>query len=836
MTASENVIPTVTLTIDGVTVTVPQGTLVIRAAEQVGIEIPRFCDHPLLAPAGACRQCLVEVATPGPDGTMRQMQGPPGRMKPQASCTLVASEGMEVRTQHTSPGAEKAQRGVMELLLINHPLDCPVCDKGGECPLQNQAMSVGRSESRFADQGMTKRTFEKPIPLSPQILLDRERCIVCQRCTRFADEVAGDAFISLVERGAQQQIGIAPEAPFLSYFAGNTVQICPVGALTSVDYRFRARPFDLVSTESVAEHDACGAAIRVDHRRGKVVRRLAGNDPAVNTEWISDKDRFAFSYTRASRRITHPWVRDLPAEGSGRRSRGELRPASWPEAIARAATALQAGPVGVLTGGRMPVEDAFAWSKFARTVLRTDDVDFRSRPHSAEEAWFLSRFVAGRLAETQVPTYADLEAADTVVLVGLDPEDEAGTLFLRLRTAVKGYGTRVVALAPFTTRGLAKLDADVHHVVPGREAALLATLDDHLASPQSSGVSLGRGDVVLVGERLATSPGALVAVTELVARTGARLAWVPRRAGDRGAVEAGLLPGLLPGGRHLEAAADRALIGAAFGDLPEQVGRDLTGIVAAARAETITSLLVGGVDPDDTPDPSGFRTAVAKATHVVSLELAWSDVALAADVVLPVAPVTEREGTFLTWDARERGFEQIFDVPGSLPEWRVLSEIATALGRPLGWENVDQLQEEIAALGGAAAPTGVVAAPPLPAPDAGGGHFVLATHRQLVDHASLLAGQDALLATMRPAVVAMSTTDLDRLGVTPGDLVDVAGDRGAWTLPCAVADLPDGVVWIPTRSHGRGVWAELAAPGQGVDVRPARVASPVVSPDQEVSA
>ena len=233
----------VTLTIDGVQVSVPKDTLVIRAAEQVGVQVPRFCDHPLLAPVGACRQCLVDVPDAG-NGR--------GFPKPQASCTLPVAEGMVVNTQATSPVADKAQQGIMEFLLVNHPLDCPVCDKGGECPLQNQAMSNGRAESRFAEGGGVKRTFPKPINLSPQILLDRERCIVGQRCTRFSAEIAGDPFIALVERGAQQQIGVADDAPFLSYFAGNTIQICPVGALTSEAYRFRSRPFDLVSTPSVA--------------------------------------------------------------------------------------------------------------------------------------------------------------------------------------------------------------------------------------------------------------------------------------------------------------------------------------------------------------------------------------------------------------------------------------------------------------------------------------------------------------------------------------------------------------------------------------------------------
>src|SRR5688500_13390149 len=332
----------VTLTIDGVSVSVPKDTLVIRAAEQVGVQIPRFCDHPLLAPVGACRQCLVDVPDAG-NGR--------GFPKPQASCTLPVAEGMVVNSQATSEVADKAQQGIMEFLLINHPLDCPVCDKGGECPLQNQAMSNGRGESRF--EGV-KRTFPKPINISAQVLLDRERCVLCARCTRFSEQIAGAPFIALIERGALQQVGIYEKEPFESYFSGNTIQICPVGALTSADYRFRSRPFDLVSTPSIAEHDSCGSAIRVDHRRGKVMRRLAGDDPDVNEEWITDKDRFAFRYGDLEDRLTRPLVRDGNV----------LRPASWAEAIDVAVQGLQAAgnSVGVLTGGRLTLEDAYGYS------------------------------------------------------------------------------------------------------------------------------------------------------------------------------------------------------------------------------------------------------------------------------------------------------------------------------------------------------------------------------------------------------------------------------------------------------------------------------------------
>src|SRR5947207_5481927 len=328
----------VKLTIDGIEVEAPKGALVIRVAEQLGIAIPRFCDHPLLAPAGACRQCLVEVE---------------GQRKPVASCTQTVMDGMVVRTQRTSEVAAKAQEGIMEFLLINHPLDCPMCDKGGECPLQNQPMSSGRTDTRFHD---VKRTYEKPIPISTQVLLDRERCVLCQRCTRFSDEIAGDPSIDLMDRSAAEQINTFTGDPFQSYFSGNTVQICPVGALTGTQYRFRSRPFDLVPSPSVCEHCSAGCDMRTDWRRGKVLRRLAGDDPEVNEEWNCDKGRWGFQYARATERLVNPLVRDAKTN--------LLREASWPEALARAAEGLRAAKeaqgVGVLTGGRLTAEDAYA--------------------------------------------------------------------------------------------------------------------------------------------------------------------------------------------------------------------------------------------------------------------------------------------------------------------------------------------------------------------------------------------------------------------------------------------------------------------------------------------
>lgn len=785
----------VTCTIDDVEVSVPKGTLVIRAAELVGTEIPRFCDHPLLEPVGACRQCLVEVPDAG-NGR--------GFPKPQASCTLEVAPGMVVRTQVTSPVAEKAQHGTMELLLVNHPLDCPVCDKGGECPLQNQAMSHGRGESRFAE---TKRTFPKPLAVSEQVLLDRERCVLCARCTRFSEQIAGDPFIALVERGARQQVGIGPatdeaafgdrreggEQPFHSYFSGNTIQICPVGALTSADYRFRSRPFDLVSTPSVGEHDACGAAIRVDHRRGAVMRRLAGDDPEVNEEWITDKDRFAFAWSRQQDRLRTPLVRDPDS--------GELVPASWPGALAAAAAGLReaSGKVGVLPGGRLTAEDAYAYSVFARAALRTNDIDFRTRPHSLEE----STFLAARVAARRDVVTRDLESASTVLLVGLEPEDEAGTLFLRLRKASK-HGVRVVAVGSHTTRGLAKCGGELLTARPGEEASAL----DGLGTAADE-LGLDARAIVLLGDRLASAPGSFSAAVRLAERSGARLAWVPRRAGDRGAVETGCLPTLLPGGRPVGDAEARADLAAAWGirSVPAKAGRDTSGILQAVAKGQLRALVVGGVEIDDLPDPAAGRAALAAADFVVSLEVRESEVTRAAHVVLPVAPPVEKSGTFVTWEGRLRPFDTVLQVPGSLTDVRVLAGIAEELGAPLGFRTTAGAMRSMRELGpwdgsGVADPD--LAAPEPSAP--GSGEVLLATWRQLVDDGRLQDGQERYRATARPAVLKASVATLASAGVEPGGIATIATDLGSADFPTQVADLPDGVVWAPGNNgvHLRG--------------------------------
>ncbi|GAA1136026.1 NADH-quinone oxidoreductase subunit G [Kribbella jejuensis] len=778
----------VTVTIDDIEVKVPKNTLLIRAAEQIGVQIPRFCDHPLLDPVGACRQCLVEITDAG-NGR--------GMPKPQASCTITVADGMVVRTQVSSPVADKAQHGQMEFLLINHPLDCPVCDKGGECPLQNQAMSNGAGESRFTE---VKRTYPKPINISAEVLLDRERCILCARCTRFSEQIAGDPFIALIERGALQQVGIYEKEPFESYFSGNTIQICPVGALTSAAYRFRSRPFDLVSVPSVAEHDSSGAAIRVDHRRGKVMRRLAGDDPQVNEEWISDKDRFAFQYASTGDRLTHPLIRED----------GELRPASWPEALTFAAQKLTAarGNAAVLTGGRLTLEDAYAYSKFARVALGTNDIDFRARPHSAEEADFLAAAVAGSGLGT---TFTDLEQAASVLFAGFEPEEEAPSVFLRVRKGVRKHGTKVFTVAAYASRGVEKLDGVVVPASPGTEAAVLSDLGNAGEAGAAARAALGPDSIIVVGERLASVPGGYSAALRLALDSGAQLAWIPRRAGDRAALEAGCLPGLLPGGRLVTDPQARVDLQAAWGvdNLPGRPGKDLTETIA--NAGSLQALVVAGVEIDDLPDPAAALAALDAVPFVVSFEIRKSQVTEYADVVFPVVPPVEKSGTFVNWEGRERPFPVVLRVPTAMPDTRALAALAQEMGQSLGFSTPEGAKQEFDELGRwdgdrAQEPT-YQAGPALGAFDS----TRLATWRMLIDDSRACDGEPHLTATARKPVARISVTTARRIGVVDGDELAVSTDAGSIRLPVVITPMTDNVVWLPTNSADSHVRRSLHA-------------------------
>ena len=843
---SENLVK---VTIDDVELDVPAGTLVIRAAEQAGIRIPRFCDHPLLEPVAACRQCLVEVGMPDRNtGELRFMP------KPQPSCAQTVTPGMVVKTQHTSEVARRAQEGVMEFLLINHPLDCPICDKGGECPLQNQAMSEGRESSRFID---AKRTYRKPLKLTSQILLDRERCILCQRCVRFGKEIAGDPFLDLQGRGGGtaptehhhfmgEQVGsfdtavldyfnpqekdnvkagisgpygqegiigslnegdLAPNdrdvsgRAFASYFSGNIIQICPVGALTSNDYRFRARPFDLVSTASVTEHDASGSAIRVDIRRGEVLRRLAGNDPEVNEEWITDKDRFAFKWSGVQR-LNTPFVRE----------NGQLVPTSWSDAldrVHRALAGLSGDQVGFLPGGRLSFEDAWAWSKFARTVVGSDSIDMRSRSHSEEERSFLAAHVAGSGLGV---TYSQLESAGQVLLVGLEPEDECGAIFLRMRKATRKGKLRVASLAPMTSRGLAKLSGELLRCAPGTEVEVAAEIRE--GGEFADLASRLDGGVILVGERASRTPGLLSEVVRLAERTHCRIQWVPRRAGERGGVEAGLLPGLLPFGRPL--ASQEARESLAWGEIPAQRGLDATQMLEAAADGRVKALVVGGVDLRDFDDPAAARKALDQVDFLVSLEVRRSEVTDRADVILPVAPPLEKNGTFINWEGRLRPFGQAI-ASRSQTDRLVFDALASEFGVDLGLHDLVGLYDQVNPLmqwNGQREEFVPATASELV--EVGQGEALLATHKPMLDAGRLQDGASMLAGSARRPVVFASRATVAGLGIDEGEELTLSTQRGSITLPLQFADLPDGVVWVPECSQGSIVHESLGNFGSSV--------------------
>ena len=843
---SENLVK---VTIDDVELDVPAGTLVIRAAEQAGIRIPRFCDHPLLEPVAACRQCLVEVGMPDRNtGELRFMP------KPQPSCAQTVTPGMVVKTQRTSEVARRAQEGVMEFLLINHPLDCPICDKGGECPLQNQAMSEGRESSRFID---AKRTYRKPLKLTSQILLDRERCILCQRCVRFGKEIAGDPFLDLQGRGGGtaptehhhfmgEQVGsfdtavldyfnpqakdnvkagisgpygqegiigsfnegdLAPNdrdvsgRAFASYFSGNIIQICPVGALTSNDYRFRARPFDLVSTASVTEHDASGSAIRVDIRRGEVLRRLAGNDPEVNEEWITDKDRFAFKWSGVQR-LNTPFVRE----------NGQLVPTSWSDAldrVHRALAGLSGDQVGFLPGGRLSFEDAWAWSKFARSVVGSDSIDMRSRSHSEEERSFLASHVAGTGLGV---TYSQLESAGQVLLVGLEPEDECGAIFLRMRKATRKGKLRVASLAPMTSRGLAKLSGELLRCAPGTEVEVAAEIRE--GGEFADLASRLDGGVILVGERASRTPGLLSEVVRLAERTHCRIQWVPRRAGERGGVEAGLLPGLLPFGRTL--ASQEARESLAWGEIPSQRGLDASQMLEAAADGRLKALVVGGVDLRDFDDPAAARKALDQVDFLVSLEVRRSEVTDRADVILPVAPPLEKNGTFINWEGRLRPFGQAI-ASRSQTDRLVFDALASEFGVDLGLHDLVGLYDQVNPLmQWKGQREEFLPATASELVEVGPGEALLATHKPMLDAGRLQDGASMLAGSARRPVVFASRATVAGLGIDEGEELTLSTQRGSITLPLQFADLPDGVVWVPECSQGSIVHESLGNFGSSV--------------------
>jgi len=653
----------VTVTIDGREVRAAKGELLIKVAQDNGTFVPRFCWHERMKPVGMCRMCLVEV-----DG----VRGLP------PACTTTVTDGMVVSTQ--SETVKKAQDGVLEFLLINHPLDCPVCDRGGECPLQDQTLAFGPAESRYVEE---KRHYEKPIPISDLVLLDRERCIQCSRCTRFADDIAGDPLIDFGERGGQMQVITYPEDPFISYFSGNTVQVCPVGALTAKPYRFKARPWDLASVETTCQTCSVGCRGSVESSSNRVVRMLGVDVEPTNHGWLCDKGRFGVEALHAESRVRTPMIR----------RDGALVECSWPEALDAAAAGIQraidlhgAGSVAVIGGARGTNEDAYAWARLAKGVIGTDHVDAQLGDGLPAE------LVLG-LPGATIP---DLDRAAAIVLLAPDLKEELPVLYLRVRRAAVDLGVPLVDVSALD-HGLSKYAAATVRHLPGEQqgaarevAAALAPLTEGRTGPIV--VVLGRPDVATAADATVAAAGVLAALPD------ARFLMALRRGNVRGALELGLAPGVLPGRVSLEAGADRFV--AAWGRVPEARGSDATGILGAAAEGRIGALVLIGADvTGDFPDRHLARAGVRGAGFVVAVDATLTEASAAADVVLPAAVWGEKSGTTTNLEGRVQRVARKVSPDGSpMPDWRIAGELALRLGTDFDLEDETELQDEIAAV------------------------------------------------------------------------------------------------------------------------------------------
>jgi NADH-quinone oxidoreductase subunit G len=789
----------VKVTIDGRELEVPKGTLIIRAAESIGITIPRFCDHRLLAPLGACRQCIVEVE---------------GQRKPMTACTTSVADGMVVKTQLTSDVSSGAQRSNLEFLLINHPLDCPMCDKGGECPLQDQTLEHGPGETRFTE---TKRHYEKPIKISETVLLDRERCVLCARCTRFSDEVAGDPFIELFERGALEQVAIYSDEPYASQYSGNVVQICPVGALTSPSYRFQARPFDLQSTETVCNHCSSGCNLRTDARRGLVTRQLARDNDEVNEAWNCDRGRYGFAYAWDPERVLTPMIRDG----------GKLRTASWPEALRRAADGIRAHKAkgtGVLVGGHLTDQDAYAMQKLARVTLGTNNVDARTWVSTPS-----ADAVEARVAATPIgPRYNELETAGAVVLVDLDPHEESPILHLRLRKAALRRGVPVIAVG--ARIGRVSEFATVVATRPGEQADALERLGHREGEagralppvePPEEGSAPGPV-VVLAGWRAAAT-GALAAAEKLAGTLGGSFAWVPRRAGDRGALDVGARPGLLPGGRPVGNAPARDELADAWGvvSLPDAPGLDAGAMVAGAAAGELGVLLLAGVDLVRDHGPRETAEAALDGAFVIAVDHELNETTRRADVLLPAVVHAEATGTYTDWEGRIQQTNPAVPIGGAAQTvWELADQLSVTLKTDLGLANAELVEQETARYrvrpGGAAGVASLRSEPDTtPARDAADDRLELVTYPLLLDGASLLHRARDLNRATPAAYAELHPDEAARLGLADGSTVNLDfGDNRAARLPVRVsAGTAPGCVFVPSNQPDLSLGALLGRVG-----------------------
>ncbi|HMK62300.1 MAG TPA: NADH-quinone oxidoreductase subunit NuoG [Acidimicrobiales bacterium] len=764
---------TVTFTLDGEEVTAAAGQFLIAAAEDAGVYIPRFCYHPRMKPVGMCRMCLVEVS--GPRGATLQ-----------PACYVPVADGMEVVT--TSEKVRKAQDGVLEFLLVNHPLDCPVCDKGGECPLQDQTLAYGPGESRFVEE---KRHWAKPIALSDLVLLDRERCIQCGRCVRFATEIAGEAQIDFLMRGDALEVNVFDQHPFASYFSGNTVQICPVGALTAAPYRFTARPWDLDQVESTCTTCAFGCRVAVQSSANRVTRLLGIDADPVNQSWLCDKGRFAYEAVNSEGRLGAPLLR--------RRRGEELEPASWSKALSEVSGRLgrlraERGPgsVGVIGGARLSNEDAYAWVKLAKGVIGTDNVD----------AQLGDGLPAELVLGLRRATIDEACVAPCVVTLCGDLREELPVLYLRLRGALDAGAIRLVelslrpsALASQASASLpyrpGELGALVEAVVGGAEqppdgvgAGAWAAARQALSAAGAD----GDGVVVVLGRpSVAEHAGLVGGAAVALARSWSKARFLPalRRGNVLGAIDMGLAPGVLPGRVSLQ--DGRGWFEAVWGSVPAERGRDTTAMLQALVAGDMAAVVLLGADVlGDFPDRRLVEDALSAAELVVAVDTFLSASSAHADVVLPAAMAHERTGSTTNIEGRITRLSQKLVPPGQCwPDWMIAAELAARLGGDLEAAGVGDLWDEIERL----------------APSHAG------ITRAVLDGP---AGRSGVVAPLAATPVQLGSRPLALLDpmATPGiEAVEQQGapPRAGATEPAGADELPtaDGEAATPASSNGR---------------------------------
>src|SRR5579871_1093363 len=527
-------IQTVNITINGVELAVPKGELVVEAAKRLDVEIPIFCYHDRMKPVGMCRMCLVEAGSKGPDGTVRMMP------KPQAACTLPSSEGLIINTD--TPKIHTDRRSVLEFLLANHPLDCPICDRGGECPLQNNTLFYGPSTSRFVE---LKRHLPKAFPLSKYVTLDLERCIQCGRCVRFTEEISGDGQLAFRFRGASMQPSTFELTEFDSKFSGNVIEICPVGALTSAHYRFRARPWDLETKPAVCLECSNGCNIWLDYRVGKVVRINGRANEAVNEEWTCDRGKFGHDYYNSESRLSQVLIR----------RNDRLEPSDWPAAFQAIAEAFKSGEVAALVGPQNSNEDLFGLRELFTDVLGSKNFDYR-----------MTRDLSPRPAKRAATSIQALEHAPVIVVFGTSLADELPIVYLRVRKAWMKHAARVVVVSSQPT----DVDSFAHLVLrfePGKEAEAVKALTGDAAASKAAGfgadaaaeaASLAKGAAIVCAESIYDMPGAAGLVESLTSLGDFNL--YATGGNDQGAHELGLVPG--SGGKDTRAILEGCAKGA----------------------------------------------------------------------------------------------------------------------------------------------------------------------------------------------------------------------------------------------------------------------------------